>query len=408
MSAPDPFEWAGPETDHDDVPPKPIAEPYVYRHSSELPPRPWQYPGTYLRQYLTVTSAPGGGGKTSLAMVEAVAIALGKPLLDAVPFESGPVLIFNGEDPREEIELRLAAIVEQHGPRHGFTGKDLEGRVFIASGRDNDWVVIKQGASGLITEPRADEIETFIREKRIIHVMIDPFISTHEVSENDNPAINAAATLWVNIAHRTNSAMHLNHHAKKTNGAEVTEDSSRGAKALVDKARVTRFLQPMTEQQAEMFGIDPNDRFGFVRINDGKVNLRPRTGAATWVRLVGVVLGNGETVQTVIPWKPPSHLSGVTVEALVEVQRRVKEAVEADKPLRRDNRSGDYVGHVVADVLGLDRDAKPTKPKVKSLVNTWFKNGALVDRQWFDKRAGRSVSTVDVGEMAVAREEAFA
>lgn len=378
--------------------PKPIAKAFVFRRSEEIPPRPWQYPKLFLRKYLTVTFAPGGAGKSTLAMAEALAIALGLPIMGAQPIESGPVLIFNGEDPEEELEMKLAALIEEHGPRLGFTGKDLEGRVFIASGRDNDWVVIRQHRDGLeICEPKVEAIEDFIREHGIIHVVVDPFISTHEVSENDNPAINAAATLWVNIGHRTNNSIHLVHHAKKTNGAEVSEDSARGAKALTDKARITRFLQPMSEEQAKLYDINPANRFEYVRMNDGKVNLHKRSGLPTWFRLVGVPLGNGEEVQTCQPWTPPDSFDGVTAQDLMRVQAKVRTAFDAGQPFRADPQASSYAGKVIAETLGLDWGEKTTKTKCKDLLRRWIGAGALERQEWLDARQGREVPVIAVG-----------
>jgi hypothetical protein len=377
---------------------KPIAQRFRFRPSAEIPARPWQYPKTFLRKYLTVTFSPGGCGKSTLAMIEACAIALDRPLMGIQPIESGPVLIFNGEDPMEELEMRLAALIAEHGDRHRFTGQDLEQNLFLNSGRDTDWIVIRQQRDGLtIAEPKVESIKDFIRENGIIHIVVDPFISTHEVSENDNPAINAAATLWVNIGHETNCSIHLIHHAKKTNGQDVSEESARGAKALTDKARITRFLQPMSDEQAKLYDINPADRFEYVRMNDGKVNLHRRSGVPSWFRLRGVPLDNGEEVQTCEPWTPPDSMDGVTAFDLIRVQAKVRAAAEAGRPLRADPQASHWVGKVIAEVLGLDLSEKQNKTRVKDLLRRWMQTGALDRKDYYHERTGREVPVVVAG-----------
>ena len=57
-----------------------------------------------------------------------------------------------------------------------------------------------------------------IHAKQIDVVMIDPFISSHQVPENDNNAIDAVAKTWTMIADITNTAIDLAHHTRKTGG----------------------------------------------------------------------------------------------------------------------------------------------------------------------------------------------
>ena len=50
-----------------------------------LPPRRWLYGRHYQRGVVSATVAPGGTGKTSLVMVDAVAMATGRNLLGSSP-----------------------------------------------------------------------------------------------------------------------------------------------------------------------------------------------------------------------------------------------------------------------------------------------------------------------------------
>ena len=82
---------------------------------------------------------------------------------------------------------------------------------------------------------------------------------------------------------------------------------------MKDAARLLYTLTPMTQKEAEWFGISEEERRSLIRMDSGKVNIAPPSGTATWFRLVGVPLGNatseypnGDEVQTVEPWTPPS------------------------------------------------------------------------------------------------------
>ena len=64
----------------------------------------------YARQFLSVTAAQTKVGKSSLGLVEAVAMAAGQNLLGIDPVRPMRIWYWNGEDPQEELERRVLAI----------------------------------------------------------------------------------------------------------------------------------------------------------------------------------------------------------------------------------------------------------------------------------------------------------
>src|SRR5206468_3445518 len=68
-------------------PPKIAATPFVWRDPATIPPRAWLYGRHYIRKFVSCTVAPGSLGKSSLALVEAIAIAKNLPLLGITPTE---------------------------------------------------------------------------------------------------------------------------------------------------------------------------------------------------------------------------------------------------------------------------------------------------------------------------------
>src|ERR1700730_15406087 len=107
------------------------AAPFVWRDPATIPARAWLYGRHYIRQFVSATVAPGGLAKTSLILVEAIAMELKRPLLGIVPTEQTNVWIWNGEEPKEELNRRIAAICQYYS----IDGRELEGRLFVNSGR---------------------------------------------------------------------------------------------------------------------------------------------------------------------------------------------------------------------------------------------------------------------------------
>ncbi len=56
-------------------------------------------------------------------------------------------------------------------------------------------------------------------------------------------------------------------------------------------------------------------------------------------------------------------------------------------------------GHAVAEELKLDMDKPGDKAKVKAIVKQWMKTNVLKAAEMYDKRQGRDVQCVVVGEM---------
>jgi AAA domain-containing protein len=199
-------------------PPPPIhATPFAWRHPKLIPPRCWLYGRHYVRKNITCTIAVGGVGKTSMAIVEALAMVSMKPLLGVQPSERARVWIWNGEDPRDELDRRIAAAMQEHG----VTPDDVEGYLFSDVGREMQLIIATQARTGAVAaQPVVDAVIETIIHNRIDVVIIDPFIKSHHVNENDNAAIDAVVTQWSTIADAANCAVELLHHPRKTGGAD--------------------------------------------------------------------------------------------------------------------------------------------------------------------------------------------
>ncbi|MDP8212641.1 MAG: bifunctional DNA primase/polymerase, partial [Candidatus Zapsychrus exili] len=79
-----------------------------------IPKRDWIMQNRYIGEFISLIIAPGGVGKSTLAMLDAVSIATGKPLSGFDITKQGAVWLYNMEDPRDELERRMAALSISH------------------------------------------------------------------------------------------------------------------------------------------------------------------------------------------------------------------------------------------------------------------------------------------------------
>jgi hypothetical protein len=343
------------------------ATPFRWVDPASIPPRRWIYGRHYIRQFLTETVAPGAYGKSTLAITEALAIATGRDLLGVLPDEPVNVWYWNGEDPMEELQRRIAAVCLHYR----IDRAELDGRLFVDTGRQMKIVLAEMTKLGAkIAQPVVDQVIRTIQENEIGLLIIDPFVASHRVTENDNPAIELVAATWAEIADVTGCAIELVHHCRKTGGAEITVEDGRGGSALLSKARSARVLNGMAEDEAARAGVEK--RRSFFRVDNGKANLAPAGDKADWYQIFGVEIGNGDNVVAVAQWKWPNAFDGVTDDHLLDVQAKI-----AGGRYRESIQSQDWAGNAVAAVLKLDLTNKADKAKAAILLKTWLAKGAL-------------------------------
>ncbi|MBX6425255.1 MAG: AAA family ATPase [Variibacter sp.] len=375
------------------------ATPFSWPDPATLPPREWLYGRHLIRGFLSCTVAPGGVGKSSLVIADALAMVSGRNLVGHKPARPLNVWVWNGEDPRHEL-LRRAAAAARH---YGLTGRDCPGTLYLDSGWDVPLLLAQQGRDGaIIAEPVYDALAQEIRERKIDVLVVDPFVTCHRVAENDNGAIDAVAKTWARLAHENRCAVELVHHTRKNGGQETKAEDARGASALLAAARSARVLNVMSKEEAREAGIDPISRgFHFYAVN-GKSNLAPPSDAKTWYRLLSVDLGNGgigpgDSVGVVTPWQWPDALAGVTAADLYRVQQEIH-----GKDYPASVQAKGWVGHAIGKVLGIDTSNEAGAARVKILLRAWLATGALVEEQGDDPRNGRKRPVVRVGKWADA------
>jgi hypothetical protein len=171
-------------------------------------------------------------------------------------------------------------------------------------------------------------------------------------------SIDKVAWCLQRIADKTGCAVGVVHHTRKPSGtSRLDVDSSRGASALVNAARIAHVLQTMTENEAKTYGISAAQRGWYMRLDNAKANLQPPADAAYWFRKQSLTIPNGDEV-------------GV-IEAVTLVDKRSETANKERQALARDAAAG------LATVFG-------GSGKTKAGVRSVYKALAAVSPHLFD------------------------
>jgi hypothetical protein len=372
------------------------ATAYAWIDPTKIPHREFVYGRHLCRKFVSATIAPGGVGKSSLIVTEALAMVSGKALLGIQLASRRRVWLWNLEDPHEEITRHVQATAQHYG----LAAKDVEGHLFVNSGRDQRLVITTTDRTGtIIVEPVVDALVAEIVAHGIDHLGIDPFVSSHDAPENDNSAMDRIVKAWGRVAQRANCSVELIHHSRKSvaGETETTVESARGGKAFTDGCRSVRVLNRMSKEEGETAGVE-NPRSYFRTFID-KGNHAPPAETSTWFRLASVDLGNGsngmsDSVGVVVSWQWPDLMADVTVSDLRAVQAAVSKGRH-----RASSQADDWVGHAVAGVLRLDLNKPNDKRKVSNLLKVWLASGALKKVEEKDEK-GMSRPFIVVGEWA--------
>lgn len=373
---------AKPDSVQDTVQPTPQplihATPFQWTDPAKLPRRDFLYGTHLIRKYVSVTVSPGGLGKTSLTIVEAMSMVTGKALLGVKPAKRLRCWIFNAEDPRDEMDRRIIAAAKHYS----LGARDLAG-MFVDSGREQELVVaFEERGTTKIAVPIVESVVEQILTNEIDVMVIDPFVSTHKINENDNNAIDRVAKLWGRVADETNCAIELVHHVRKSDGREVTVEDGRGAGALLAAARSARVLNRMSEDQASAAGLPGRERFSYFNVTRGKANMAPMSGDVEWRRMESVPLGNGQGLQkpqdhvgVVTQWEWPSA-ENVVAELDDTVKARIRITVDNGE-FKQAKQAKNWAGIAVAEVLGLDLDIKENKARAEVVLRALISEGVL-------------------------------
>ena len=369
------------------------AAPLHWIDPAQIPPRQWLYGRHMIRKHMSITVAPGGVGKSSLLIAETLAMVTGKELLGHTVTKPLRVWYLNLEDDLEELSRRFAAAA-----LHYSVDPEAWGDRLLVTGSETRLITTVTAPHGgySILHPVTDAVVAELDRLSIDLIIIDPFVSSHEIQENDNSAIDAVAKEWARIAVAANAGVELVHHTRKSGGEEITDESARGGKALVDASRSSRVLNRMTPEQGGEAGVE--NHLLYFRTGRPKANMQPPEAVSDWYQLVGVGLGNGgllpgDQVGVVTPWEWPDVFNGLTREISDLIFNLIRGGLADGEKYSQHNRSKErYVYEMILSETEL------TKAEAKNLISTWLKNDVIYEDGYESQSQRKSRTGLFVNE----------
>lgn len=366
-----------------------------------IPPRPFIYRRHYMRGMVSVTAAAGGSGKSSIVLVEMISIAMGVDLLaDRAELATGPqnVWYHNGEDPEDEIRRRIAAICKHYS----IEPAELANRLYWTVGRDCPLIVARELPAGVIAEPKTVvEVIACMKAKTIAVLAVDPFISTHRVSENSNDSMEVVMSQYREISEKAQAAIEAVHHFRKSNGTEASVDDIRGASAMIGAARSARILCAMSKEEAQKAGVDQAERRRYIWEGQAKANMYVASDRRTWREMVSIDLENAadpyesDKVGVATHWEFPNSIGTLTDELFATAIGSIRACKD---PLRRrvSMLSNGWVGKLICEALDVDAASPTVRAQVGGQIKSWIDRGLLIVDRMHSPRQGREVDFVSV------------
>ncbi len=287
---------------------------------AEIPPRPWVARGYLLRGAVTVLSGASSVSKSTLAVGYTVSLALGQPFNRFTPAQPCRVLVYNVEDDADEQRRRFSAVLRQFDA----VPDDLTGKVRRIGPSSVGTLLERDPGSGKLVLTAA-----MLRLQQVVEafepdvLILDPLVELHGAEENDNTALRAVMARFRALAGDHRMAVAIVHHARKgaSMAAPGDPDTLRGASSIVGAARIVLTVSAMTEDEAKTFGLPPEQRRHFFRVDAGKSNYAP-LHEAEWFERAQYVLDNGDAVAAPVAWAPPQD--AMTPEAQVKVEAAIR------------------------------------------------------------------------------------
>jgi hypothetical protein len=345
-----------------------------------IPPRQWLLGNQFCVGFISCLVSAGGIGKSSLRLLQYISLALGRPLCGQRVFHRCRVLLISLEDDDDELQRRIAGILI----RYKIDRSELKGWLFCKYVKRSK--IAELANKERVTGPLEHEIRNAIAHRQPDLVALDPFVKLHSLGESDSGDMNFVCDLLSAIAVDEKIAVDIPHHVHKGTLTPGDADAGRGSSGIRDASRLNFTLSVMTEEEAKAFNIDVDERFSYIRLDAAKVNLVVRSGKATWFRLVGVPIGNGnifypndDTIQVVEPWSPPDAwggLSNATLNAIldhIDAGVRDEDGQPTGERFSNAPKATDRAVWPVVQRFAPDK----TEGQCRTIIHAWLRSGLL-------------------------------
>jgi hypothetical protein len=271
----------------------------------ETPARAWISPGVLMRGAATVLVAPGGAGKSLLALITAAHMACGLPaVMDGLTFSATAPrrsVIVNAEDDLAEQSRRLQAICTAYN----LPWQTVKQHVMLIAPDVFSVFLAAQSRTGFEqNDATIKYIIDMVRSFPDVDLLgLDPLLNLHGMNENDNSAMNfLMRSIITRIARETGTAVLVSHHAGKQGSIAKRAgdvDMSRGAGAIINAARIALTMTPPAEDDIQEYHL--TDPYSYVRIDDAKANVHKMLRRPRWMKWDTVKTVSTDGVGVLLP-----------------------------------------------------------------------------------------------------------
>lgn len=235
--------------------------------------------GHMLASTFALIAAPGGAGKSYLALQLGLSVALGREIIPGFsPTRQGPVLLCFGEDNEHVVSRRLDAICHTFDIGPGEIDRAIaDERLQFICGRRARLLDFRIPSAPQLTPAHAElKKRCWANEYRL--VVVDPVIKWAGLpNENDNAAQELAASALIELADETVTGVCIGvHHANKAapRTGDTSQTASRGGSALPDASRWMAVLSEVGTDTVAKAGLNPEET-ELVRLTFGKNSYGP-------------------------------------------------------------------------------------------------------------------------------------
>lgn len=359
-----------------------------------LPPRPWAYGFFLMFGVPSVIGAVDGGGKGAIAVVMALAMITGRPLLGEKVWRTGPVAIITYEDDELEWHRRIWGACAHY--QVNYASAIAKFRFIRCPGGRVSFARLAFEEGKLRTQfPHGDAIVKELRAIDAALLIVDPFNHSHELDDgNNNVMIAKVAAEMTRIARESNAAVLVLHHLRK--GASGDPDDLMGATSLRATFRATRILKRMTPEEGNKRKITDGS-WRYIRIAGSKENYAPPPDRQKWYRLISMPLGNatheyeqGDEVAVATVWEPRPMFDGMPHATLAAVFGELRRG-----DFNPNRQAKNWAGKVLMGV------GERSEDEAAKIIAAWLTSGVLTKVECYSP-AKHTVQAVVLNEAKAA------
>ncbi len=201
----------------------------------------------YLYADLALLVAAGGTGKTTLALWEAVHIALERPLYGRKS-RGGWVLFLTGEDSREQLTARLREVCKGMGLAELDLSRVRE-RVRISDLSGQPFKFAANVMGDVILTANVDRLIEALRDDPPALVVVDPYVSFGPGEASVNDGAQAMVLAARRLIRALGCCVRFIHHVGQEAARSATRDqyTGRGGTALPDGSRMVAVLSTLED-----------------------------------------------------------------------------------------------------------------------------------------------------------------